>query len=300
MKSIHLVLISLIFCLLYLAFKDVSEYLDAICIALIIIVGLPHGAVDNHLLIKPLSSLPSFIFHSIYSGLLILYLIFWFLFPIFSFIFFLILTSYHFGEAYVRDFKLNTLPKTLLNFSTGFAFISALILLNLNEFNGFLLSQTVMEFNKGIEFNFMLFVFIGSNTLTVFLVLMQYDTIHLKLIDLMKEALSILLLYFSFYYLDFLKSFTLFFVFWHSFDVLQLVFNFLKNENKIFGLHHFIKLMFPNYMISLVLGAVLFVIIKLFNIELTMTSIIFLFLASLTLPHTVVMSLFNNSSKNEN
>ena len=88
-------------------------------------------------------------------------------------------------------------------------------------------------------------------------------------------------------------------MFWHSFDVLKQIFNFLKDENKISGIKKFIKFMLPNYIISIIIGAVLLISVYFLNIDLKITSVIFLFIASLTLPHVVIMGLFNNR-KNKN
>ena len=297
MKSSHLIFISLIFCLLYLALQDLSAYLDIVCVVLILIAGIPHGAVDNHLLIKPLSRLPAVAFHIIYSGLVILYLVLWFIFPTFSFMFFLLLTAYHFGEAYVRYFSLNTIYKVLLNFATGVAILSGMVMFNFEEFNSFLITQTLMEFSSGIEFTFILYLFIISNTIVLFLISREHYLSNKKAVDLAQDIASVVVLYLAFYFLDFFKSFTLFFVFWHSFDVLKQIFSYLKYKDKVKGIGHFMKFMLPNYIVSIIIGAALLVTIQFLDIDLKITSIIFLFLASLTLPHALVMSFFNNRNR---
>ena len=174
MKSIHLIVISLLFCMLFLALQDFSVYSDMLCVALIVLAGVPHGAVDNHLLIRPLSRLPALAFHSLYSGLVVLYLALWFIFPAFSFVFFLVLTAYHFGEAYVRYSSLTPVFKTLLNFTTGLALLSGMIMFNFEEFNGFLISQTLMELSSGIEFTSLLYLFITANTIALSLIFRDY------------------------------------------------------------------------------------------------------------------------------
>ena len=291
MKSAHLIIISLLFCLLFLALQDFSVYLDMLCIGLIVLAGVPHGAVDNHLLINPLNRLPAVAFHSLYSGLVILYMALWFLFPTVSFVFFLLLTAYHFGEAYVRYSSLTTVFKTLLNFTTGLALLSGMIMFNFKEFNGFLVSQILMELSSGLEFTFVLYLFITANIIALFLISREYFISNKKALNLVQDIASVLVLYLAFYFLDFLKSFTLFFVFWHSFDVLKQIFSFLKNKNKINGISHFIKFMLPNYIVSILIGGVLLFLVHFLGIDLKLTSIIFLFLASLTLPHALVMSL---------
>ena len=297
MKSAHLIIISLLFCLLFLALQDFSVYLDMLCIVLIVLAGVPHGAVDNHLLINPLNRLPALAFHSLYSGLIILYLALWLIFPTFSFAFFLLLTAYHFGEAYVRYSSLTPVFKTLLNFSTGLALLSGLIMFNFEEFNGFLISQTLIELNSGLDFTSILYLFITANAIALSLIFRDYFLSNKKIVNLIQDIASVAVLYLAFYFLDFLKSFTLFFVFWHSFDVLKQIFSFLKNENKVNGISHFIKFMLPNYVVSIIIGGVLLFSIHFLGIDLKLTSIIFLFLASLTLPHALVMSFFNNRSK---
>ena len=168
---------------------------------------------------------------------------------------------------------------------------------NFKEFNSFLIHQTLMELSSGLKLTYILYLFIIANTIALFLILRDYFLSNKKAVNLFQDIASVVVLYLAFYFLDFLKSFTLFFIFWHSFDVLKQIFSFLKNENKVNEISHFIKFMLPNYIVSILIGGVLLFLVHFLGIDLKLTSIIFLFLASLTLPHALVMSFFNNSNK---
>lgn len=82
--------------------SDYATYFGyAMLAAGLLLLGLPHGAVD-HILLKPRnSSLPVFIIK--YLLLMGLYFYFWQLFPLWSLLFFISYSAFHFGESEYQE-----------------------------------------------------------------------------------------------------------------------------------------------------------------------------------------------------
>ena len=74
---------------------------------LVIIFGIPHGAIDNILCLTE-SNLSEKMFYLLYLLSMLFYCFLWFISPLFSFFFFLFLSAYHFGESQLSNYKIET------------------------------------------------------------------------------------------------------------------------------------------------------------------------------------------------
>ena len=72
------------------------------CSILILLLGIPHGAIDHVLFFKK-RKMSQFKFYSIYLGLSLLFVILWHILPITSLILFLLISAFHFGESQFAD-----------------------------------------------------------------------------------------------------------------------------------------------------------------------------------------------------
>ena len=102
------------------------------CISLIILFGIPHGAIDNVLSLSE-SNLSKKKFYFLYLLSMVLYAILWFIAPIFSFIFFLFLSSYHFGESQLSNYNVKNIFSKTIYLIWGIALMSTLFYYNSNE-----------------------------------------------------------------------------------------------------------------------------------------------------------------------
>lgn len=110
-----------------------TYFANAVCISGLIIVGLPHGALDHLLLGKLKLSLFSFILS--YLLIALSFFVFWQFFPLFSLIIFIAYSSFHFGESEYIEAKSQTrLPFDFLRaFLLGFAILAFIIFSHLGE-----------------------------------------------------------------------------------------------------------------------------------------------------------------------
>ena len=68
----------------------------------ILLIGIPHGAIDHILLFRK-REMSQLTFYSIYLGLIVGFIILWHITPIFSLLFFLLISAFHFGESQFSD-----------------------------------------------------------------------------------------------------------------------------------------------------------------------------------------------------
>ena len=209
--SFKLILFSSIFCLI-LSFI-VSEFIHNILIfSGILSFGIIHGANDLLLLKKKLNKITHSLFSLLvpYFMMILFFGIFFYLFPSFALIFFVLFSSYHFGEQQWTMF-VNKKEKKLVffYFSYGFFLFSLLF-----WFNSVFVNQIILDIT-GINIEFMIFNYFlyFSSGLLIFL-----GFLNLKYIlnQIVIQLLLLILLLIIFYNVNLIMAFGIYFVFWHS------------------------------------------------------------------------------------
>ena len=92
----------------------------------LLLVGIPHGAVDHLLGIGQLQSRPNLSFVIRYLGAAFLYFLAWLLFPLMAISFFLLYSMWHFGQNDMNEWKPNS-TSTINNWLWGFILLGILI-----------------------------------------------------------------------------------------------------------------------------------------------------------------------------
>ena len=122
--------------LLFLIFSSYSEIsLETQILSasfFILLIGIPHGAIDHILFFKK-RSLSQLKFYSIYLGLILLFLVLWIYLPFWSLLFFLLISAFHFGESQFSDIDTDKFLKYSLFSFWGIALLSTLMYYNLDE-----------------------------------------------------------------------------------------------------------------------------------------------------------------------
>jgi hypothetical protein len=119
-KIFYLILaISTIFALTSNINENWGEYLQYFILILgTIIIGLPHGAIDNYIFYKSYSKLDQklkLIFYLRYIGLMILTAIVWYFIPDILLLSFIFYSAYHFGQSnwFFMNFAENDIKKVI-------------------------------------------------------------------------------------------------------------------------------------------------------------------------------------------
>lgn len=280
---------NILFFLMNIFFNDfILQYEMLFAIVLIALIGIPHGAIDHILFLKKTAKTKRF-FYSFYFLFIFLSLIFWLYMPQFSLVLFLLLSAYHFGQSQLQSYA--QLPNVLARFMSilwGISIISAFVILNFQEINELMSLQPDFDiFIALFNFELYLWIFVTSTLTLVTLAILNRFKFQLK-----KEILYFLLILITFYVQSAFIAFALFFVFNHSLVVLQSEHHFLSKIKKNFNIILFVKYLAPFTFISL-FGIIFFsILVEIDFLNVSIPFIVLVSIASLTLPHAIVMEVF--------
>lgn len=279
---------------LYPIFQNTSsESSNRILVTAILLLGIPHGAIDN-ILMKRRTGWNSARFYFFYLSLISLNALLWFIYPAVSLLIFLLISAYHFGQAQLsHNLKRETKSKQWSYLFWGNLVLASFFYFNSEEilsyFTDFPASENILLlFNKEFLFTFMLFNLLG-------LAICFYDFYRKELLDaqsLIIECITLILIMAIALLFHFIFGFTIFFIFLHAFPVLVQEYEELYSSKKWDHLPSFLKLLSPYSILSLI-G--IFGLLYLKEIELIDLSYLYLILiaiSSITLPHAWVMQKF--------
>ncbi|MEY3112833.1 MAG: hypothetical protein RJA85_481 [Pseudomonadota bacterium] len=263
-----------------------------ICFFLITTIGISHGAYDSHkglIFLNKKIKFSKLLFYLTYISLVFFVFIIWYLNPKISLTIFLIISSFHFGkedlEIYItKIFKF----RSIIFFLKG----SLIVLLPLyfkpeetNEiFNNILFSYS----SNLIPDNFVK-LFLPVNLLIQFFFYVYiFSKRRLLYKDFLIIFFEILLTVIIFYFFSTITAFTLYFCFIHSLKNIIIISSQL-NTNIYLGFKIFLLKSLPITILTfLILLASLYVFSNLETLEEVIQKIVFIGLASLTLPHIVL------------
>ena len=259
------------------------------CFFMILILGVSHGALDNFRgknLFQPILKENWFIFF--YPGYILLSLMVvfcWTIFPAITLLLFLVVASYHFGEEDLRFFfKGGGYFFNLVSFLKG----SLIITLSFHYsyettviFFEYLMVPQI-EYEKLTEFKSLLF---SANL--IFLIISLIYLLRKQINKLVLILFEIIFILLSFIYLPLILAFSMYFCFLHSSKHIIGLARDLDSQNIRNGFKLFIIKAVP-----LTLLTAFFASLSLYfldqNINENIIKVIFIGLASLTLPHILL------------
>ncbi len=278
-----------------------TSYIYILCFLLIATIGVSHGAYDGkkgEILFNDKFKYSKFIFYFIYTALVFLVFIFWYLNPLISLIIFLLISSLHFGkedlEIYL-DKKYIHLP--LLFFLKGSLIILLPLFFNFEKTN--LIFNTILFSNNYLLLsnNYVKFILAINLLMQVLFYLYIYFIKKINRSDFFSIIFEIFLIIITFYLFTPIVAFTLYFCFMHSVKNILLISDEL-NSNLFRGFQIFVKRsLFLTLITFFILLISLFFLIKFDLLENSIEKIIFIALASLTLPHIILHYIAENIKK---
>ena len=294
-------LFSYIFSLIIFKFNNLNIS-PLICLLLILTIGVSHGSLDhvkgkklfNILNIKKIS-----IFYFSYTLMAISVIIIWIIIPSVSLMIFLLVASFHFGKEDTQFLiSENSYFNQLLFFLKGLLIILAPMFFHFNEtitiFKFLLVDNEIfystLEF---IEVNKILPIGIILSTLScVYLFLRKFE---IKKFIIFLDFFSILILN---YYLSPLVAFTIYFCFLHSIrHSITLIYEIDKNDFKN-GLKVFGKKVLPLTILTAIFCLIgLYLLNNKYDFNSSILKIIFIGLASLTIPHILLEYFLEKNEK---
>ena len=259
------------------------------CFFMILILGVSHGALDNFRgknLFHPMFKKNwYFFFYPAYILLSLMVIFCWTIFPAITLLLFLVVASYHFGEEDLRFFfKGRGYFFNLVSFLKG----ALIITLSFHYSHGTTviffeyLMVPQIEYEKLTEFKSLLF---SANL--IFLIISLIYLLRKQINKLVLILFEIILILLSFVYLPLILAFSMYFCFLHSSKHIIGLARQLDSQNTRNGLKLFIVKAIP-----LTLLTAVFAFLALYfldqNINENIIKVIFIGLASLTLPHILL------------
>jgi Brp/Blh family beta-carotene 15,15'-monooxygenase len=299
MRNTILFIFGLFLLFSFLGYQFTIAIEATIAIVLIGIIGMAHGSIDHILAVEVLKIMPRknmSLFVFAYVTLVLIYLVFWFYFPLLSFFIFLLYSAYHFGQADTEDLSHNisSFTKKVLALNHGVAIISLLFIANHTA-----LLQIVSEWFSSDD---LLISLIHKSTL-IFTTTLVIETLFLiflftrKLIstnELANFLVQFVFIILIFYYLPTLISFSLYFGLWHSLWVLK------KEYHELGKLY--VKTTFKGFLFKLLPFTLLsvvgfFTVLFLSNGDSYFSVLVLI--SVVALPHTILMDQIYNKQSNE-
>ena len=299
---------SLIFFLLANIFSliiDQSKNLiisNAICLFLILTIGISHGSLD-HIKGKKLLDILKinniYLFFLAYIFISLIVIILWLIIPTLSLTIFLLVASYHFGKEDTEILgNTNSLANKLLYFFKGLLIIIAPLQFHFEE--------TINIFKLLFVENEKFYIFLGfiedNKVLPVIFLLSLSSSIYLFSRNFKFINFSIFLDFFSIlilnYYLTPIIAFTFYFCFLHSIrHSFSLIFQIDSKKFKN-GFLVFIKKALPLTILTTTIYLIaLFCLNNFYELNNAILKVIFIGLASLTFPHILLEYLLEKNEK---
>jgi Brp/Blh family beta-carotene 15,15'-monooxygenase len=261
---------------------------------LILLVGIPHGAIDHIIFLEENKTVPVTQFYLFYFSLMGAYILAWLFLPLWSFVFFLLLSAFHFGQSQFSDVHgVSKINLRALNFVWGTSILSGLIFYHAEEL--------IPIFSKFSDLESLPWAF-SEQLHIILLPLSTFLAVGILGFIFWKKKISpsrffmeiflLGLIHLSFYTLPVIIGFTLYFTTLHSTRVLVEEFDYLKERKKIFNFGQFFKLLFPYSFLSGIGGAFLLMASYWNWISISNILLALILISIVTLPHSFVMDKF--------
>lgn len=259
----------------------------------ILLIGMPHGALDHHIDGNLENWNPYTLnkrFYAQYFILMGIYSVFWIFFPFFSFMFFLLITLYHFGQADAMRFDFTGWEKWSIHLSRGITVVGLIV------FGDLIYASSIIEAVTDISIYEASLGIIDSN-LTMWAIAGIYPLVYLITIILSKQNTEHKLVYFVdalivpllFIYCDLVWAFAIYFGIWHSYNHALVMLQYLTSKEHSVNFSWFFKESFLFSLLSYLGLLFVYNMLNAFGNEELLVSLLFVVIAILTLPHMLVV-----------
>ncbi|MEQ9301884.1 MAG: Brp/Blh family beta-carotene 15,15'-dioxygenase [Cyclobacteriaceae bacterium] len=260
-----------------------------IAFGLILLIGIPHGATDHTLAqfnngqSQPKRLSKKFLVR--YLLIMAGYGLCWFLSPTLSFMAFILLSAYHFGEAqlaYQKNLKLAHAAASL----SGVAFLLILLLPHQDEVANYIVPYFVSESGLTWFGSYAPWMLIAIVALLIGCLAINGWRI------LRKEIIDLILVFIVSYFTSLLFGFAIFFAFWHSWDAAKMQIGKISQIKQEFNLKKWSKEATPFTLISWAGIGLILVLFELTALPWPIITSFFVLVSIITLPHAIIMSRF--------
>jgi len=268
---------------------------NGICVLLILLIGVPHGAAD-HRINSTLSGdkdTRGFILH--YVLIAVGYAVWWLMMPAQAALVFYVMSMYHFGQEFLEELEI---PKPsaveIMIWGGGILLLPSLIAHHeiVASFQWLTEGSEVIHFHPYIRLSVM-------GLLPLLLLGSVYSLVDSGRMDRQKAIKAVVFisaLNLSYLFLPFLVAFTLYFILFHSLNAFQHQYGWLRRRISNYRLKSFLKDLSLFSFLSI--GGLMLLIYLLKEKEWSELIIYFFMIISIvTLPHSILFDQFYKSRK---
>lgn len=257
---------------------------DSIAYVIVLSIGIIHGSNDFTILKKQKKNTIDLIKSTSFYLFLILLCIACYLINSFvAILFFVILSSYHFGEQHLENkFTGSKYVKSIIYVVYGMLIFSLIFIENLKDVEVIMRNLT----GEIIPNSWIETMLVSSSLLLIILITYQFTRKINPKIQIVRELFYILLLYLVFKSSSLILGFAIYFVLWHSIPSILDQTKFLSGGYTFKKILEYLKTAFVYWLISIT-GLV---IAYYYFSESLFNSMIFIVLFAVTAPHVWVMN----------
>lgn len=257
---------------------------DSIAYVIVLSIGIIHGSNDFTILRKQKSNTTSFLKSTgFYLFLIIMCILSYITNPYISFLFFILLSSYHFGEQHLEEKVFGSkIFKSILYIAYGMLIFSLIFIENLSDVDNIMKNLT----GNSIPNDWINIMFFSSLLLLIVLFIYHFTRKIKPKIQIVRELFYLLLLFLVFKTSSLIFGFAIYFVLWHSIPSILDQTKFLSGDYSFQTILEYFKTAFIYWLISIIGLVVAYYFIN----ESQFSSIIFIVLFAVTAPHVWVMS----------
>lgn len=261
-----------------------------------IILGIPHGAVDHLIDRKVNGPNNSTVFYAIYLFSIILMALIWTFSKPAGFILFLLITVYHFGITDVQRLEsISEKRRKIAGIGRGLFVVSMLLLSNPSETFGIIsniISQDVVLPNVVNTYSSVI-VFVMLFIFTIIISsIYSYNLANKELKEFFVDSLLLTVIFTS---TSTVVGFAIYFSFWHSLKHLEEIYDLDDSKNISSSLRRFYWDALPFSAVSFFGIAILFALFSYGGLQQSLLSVSLILVSALTLPHVIVVEQFYKS-----
>ncbi|MBB6005037.1 Brp/Blh family beta-carotene 15,15'-dioxygenase [Arcicella rosea] len=265
-----------------------------IFISLILLTGIPHGALDHLIqeaIYKKLNKtyhLRNFLLK--YLLIMAIYALVWYLFSGLSLLIFLVISAWHFGETDLEKVPKGVLIWSFTKLIYGFYILSFILLTHVDEVKPIVFKMVGTQSNLIESWSFIemnvkpILYLLGLSFTTIFIIAQsQY------LINFEKERMfRLLIILVSSAYLPLLPAFALYFGGWHALCAFDNIYGYLREDAPNLSFKYIYLKSLPFTILAIVSLCVFLWYCNVFAASFDPFSILFIFISLITLPHLVI------------
>lgn len=291
--SIHILLgISII--ILNFIIPDIIDAVQYYVLAItLLLIGIPHGAMD-HVIDGAMNNWKvdtfNIRFYSLYLGLIALYVIFWLIFPLAAMAVFLLITTYHFGQADVQRFELKKLTYWLMLFTRGLTLLLLLLFADLAYASSIIESITAFNLAAfvGTSFSVDMLIYWWAIITSAIIFVSIYKSIKSFRIAAIATLENVVLIM-MFKFANIVIAFSLYFGFWHSYEHVKVMADYLFSKGQKLSFGSFYKQSFTFSMLAYLGLLFIYNLLDAYSQTEYMIGLLLILISVLTLPHLVIV-----------